>query len=371
MNGPRRTVLFVPVSGPQGSGEYVRCLVVAQALAAARPDVDIHFVLNRAARYASEVPFTTHLIDGSPTASTPAVNALLARLSPDVVVFDNAGRTAQLRRARQLGARIVFVSRRPGKRRKAFRPSWMRCLDQHWLAFPAAIDGPLGPLERLSLRVHPGVEMIELGSVYSESLQQRRVALLARVGVGDAPYVLLAPGGGGPHARSRDARGVFADAARRIAADGGIQVILVAGNNASATECPGVVALPRVMPPEMIDLLHTASVVVTNGGTTLSQALAHRKPCIAVPLADDQPFRVRRCAGLGVVVAARLDAGELSGAALALLEDGPRRADLARRAAELAVTNGAPRAVAGLIRLLDRGQSSTPSENPASSSRRE
>lgn len=371
MSGPRRKVLFVPVSGPQGSGEYVRCLVVAQALAAARPDVDIHFVLNRAARYASEAPFTTHLIDGSPTASTPAVNTLLERLSPNVVVFDNAGRTAQLRRARQLGARVVFVSRRPGKRRKAFRPSWMRCLDQHWLAFPAAIDGPLGPLERLSLRVYPGVEMIELGSVYSESLQQRRVALLARVGVGDAPYVLLAPGGGGPHARSRDAPGVFADAARRIAAAGGIQVILVAGSNTSATECPGVIALPRVTPPEMIDLLHTASVVVTNGGTTLSQALAHRKPCIAVPLADDQPFRVRRCAGLGVVVAARLDAGELSGAALGLLADGPRRADLARRAAALAVTNGASRAVAGLARLLDRGQSSTPSENPASSSRRE
>lgn len=373
MTGPRRTVLFVPVSGPQGSGEYVRCLVVAQALAAASADVDIHFVLNRSARYASDAPFETHLIEGSPTANTPAVNDLLRRLSPAVVVFDNAGRTAQLRCARDLRARVVFVSRRPGKRRKAFRPSWMQCLDQHWLAFPAAIDGPLGPFERLSLRVYPRVEMIELGSVYSESQAARRGALLQRIGAGDAPYVLLAPGGGGAHLRSRDAAATFGQAAQRIAAASGMRVILVPGANAGSDTGagPGVIALPRVTPPEMIDLVHDAQLVITNGGTTLSQVLAHHKPCIAVPLADDQPFRVRRCARLGVVVPATLDTEILTRAALALLADTTRRAELSRRVAALGVTNGVPRALAGLSRLLDRGQSSTPRENPASSSRRE
>ena len=66
---------------------------------------------------------------------------VLENWRPQVVVFDNAGRTAQLRAAQRLGARIVFISARRRQRRKAFRLRWMRLLDEHWIAYPEFIAG--------------------------------------------------------------------------------------------------------------------------------------------------------------------------------------------------------------------------------------
>jgi len=40
--------------------------------------------------------------------SLPAVIEVLERLKPDVVIFDNAGRTAQLRAAKRLGQRRLY-----------------------------------------------------------------------------------------------------------------------------------------------------------------------------------------------------------------------------------------------------------------------
>ena len=101
---PRRArVLFVPVSGPGGSGELMRCLIVARELRRATPDVDVHFLVARNAVFREAVDFPIHACDDSPTRSTAQVVALLRELRPDVVVFDNAGRTDQLRVARRSG----------------------------------------------------------------------------------------------------------------------------------------------------------------------------------------------------------------------------------------------------------------------------
>ena len=179
------------MSGPAGTGEYVRCLTIARAALSRWPRLDIGFVLSRHAPYLASVPFPVHPIDGSPTRHTAAVNDILDRVRPHVAVFDNAGRTAQLAHARRVGARTVYISRRPGKRRKAFRLRWLRLLDQHWIAFPAFIDGPLGAWERMKLRLFPGVEVVYLGAVYSESIPERRAELLRGLGLAGRPYVLF------------------------------------------------------------------------------------------------------------------------------------------------------------------------------------
>src|SRR5262245_43327510 len=107
---PRVSLLFIPVSGPSGMGEYARSLSIATAAAARWPQAKIHFALSREAPYAAEAPFPTTLLPSSATFHPRRVAALIEELKPDVVVFDNAGRTAQLRAARRLGARIVFIS---------------------------------------------------------------------------------------------------------------------------------------------------------------------------------------------------------------------------------------------------------------------
>ena len=134
-------------------GEYARSLAIARAASRRWPDAGIRFVLSSAAPYAADVPFPATLVASSPTFHSAPVIELLKQWRPDIVVFDNAGRTAQLRAARRLGARVVYISARRRQRRKAFRWHWMRLIDEHWIAYPEFIAGPLSVFEKAKRRL--------------------------------------------------------------------------------------------------------------------------------------------------------------------------------------------------------------------------
>src|SRR5260370_37544742 len=137
---------------------------------------------------------------------------------PDVVVFDNAGRTAQLRAARGLGARVVYISARPRQRRKAFRWQWMQLIDEHWIAYPEFSAGSLRFFERLKLKLvgRPVVRYLDV--ILPRADLGRRRAILSRAGCGEGTFVLLVPGGGTGHPGADDAVGRFRAAARALAA---------------------------------------------------------------------------------------------------------------------------------------------------------
>ena len=101
-------VLFIPVSSPQGIGEYMRSLVIAQALQAEYPQLDIQFVLNKHAPTAAGCPFPTHLLNNSATKEKAAVNRILEQFKPDLVIFDCSGRASQAQMAKRLGAKVIF-----------------------------------------------------------------------------------------------------------------------------------------------------------------------------------------------------------------------------------------------------------------------
>jgi hypothetical protein len=145
-------LLFVPVSGTYGMGEYARSLAIAEAASRHWQGAAIHFLLSREAPYSAAAPFPKTLLPSSPTFHSADVVKFIADWRPDVVIFDNAGRTAQLRAARRCGARIVYISARRRQRRKAFRWAWMRLIDEHWIAYPQFIAGSLGFFETLKLR---------------------------------------------------------------------------------------------------------------------------------------------------------------------------------------------------------------------------
>jgi len=353
---PRRArVLFVPVSGPGGSGELMRCLIVARELRRATPDVDVHFLVARDAVFREAVDFPIHACDDSPTRSTAQVVALLRELRPDVVVFDNAGRTDQLRVARQVGARLVFTSRSPRLRWKAFRISWLRLLDEHWIVFPEFVTGGLSTLERLKLRFASHYVVRHLDTLFTPSMPDERGRWLAAHGLEERRYTVFVPGGRGDgHGAAIDPADLFVAAADEFARRTGETSVVLTGrrqptrpDNASER----LVLLPRVRPEEVQHLLAGAARVVSNGGTTLIHALAHGQEIVCAPLATDQARRIRRAARLGVVVAVEPDAGAIARAAADLLADPARGSAMRRQAAALGLINGVDEAVAALQRL--------------------
>lgn len=79
--------------------------------------------------------------------------------------------------------------------------------------------------------------------------------------------------------------------------------------------------------------------VISNGGDTLLQVLACRRPCIAVPIAADQAHRIACCVDAGIVVGAPLDANALENEALARLENKQWLNDLEKRFNQCEIRN--------------------------------
>jgi hypothetical protein len=327
-------------------GEYARSAAIAQAVLARWPRAAVHFVLSARAPYAGGSPFAKTLLDSSPTFHSREVIDLMRRWRPSVAVFDNAGRTSQLRAAHALGARIVYISARARQRRKAFRLRWMRLIDEHWIAYPMFIAGELTVLERLKLKLlrRPAVRYLDV--ILSHAAGPRGAA---------GGYVLVIPGGGTGHPGAADATRTFAAAARRLAADG-IETRFVGPADPIPAGEPGAAhfrALGMLAQSDLAALMRSARLIIANGGSTLLQAIASGAACVAVAIAGDQRDRIRRCVALNAAVEARLASDDIAAKATALLRDEAARESLARRAAALGLEDGIEVALRGLGPLIE------------------
>jgi hypothetical protein len=350
MAGAPKRILFVPVSGPHGMGEYARALAIARAAADRWPGIGIHFALSGAAPYAASCPFPATRFARSPTFHPREVAALIAEQRPDVVVFDNAGRSAQLRAAREVGARTVYVSSRPKQRRKGFRLSWMRQLDEHWLAWPEFMAGGVGPVERLKLKLLGRPRLRYLDTLLPARADPGPV--LRRFGVEAGAFVLVVPGGGTAHRGARSAPEIALEGASRIARRGHPTVLVGLAPEVKGDEAPALRRSPRIPMEELCELLRAAKLVVTNGGDTLLQGIALGRACVAVPIADDQPFRIAACVREGLALAAELTPESMERQAAALLDDDARRTALERHVAAHGLSNGLDTALDALQGLL-------------------
>ena len=340
-------MLFVPVSGEFGMGEYARSLAIAQAAGRRWPQAEIHFVLSSQALYAKTLPFAATLLDSSPTFHSAAVARLIKQFKPSIVIFDNAGRTAQLRAARRHGARIVFISSRARQRRKAFRWRWMRLLDEHWIAYPQFVAGDFTWMERFKLE-RMGKPTVRYLDVILARTPVEHESMLPRAALKPGGFVLVVPGGGTGHPGVQDAAGQFLSAANVLAESDTVVYVGPPGSSGPRLRCFN--SLPQA---DLADLMRGARLVVTNGGSTLLQAIACGCACIAVPIAKDQPQRIARCVDAGVAVTAELTAESIVRAAVKLLRDETARAALAQRASALKLANGIEIALNALVHLSE------------------
>ena len=347
-DGSGARVLFVPVSGARGMGEYARALALATAAVKRWPALQVHFVVSRQAPYALDTPFPATLLPASPTFHTPEVRDIIRTFRPTLVVFDNAGRTAQMKAAAASGARVVYVSSRPKQRYKAFRLGWMRVLDEHWIAYPEFIAGSLGPLERLKVRLMRRPQVRFLDAVLPPLDDTLAAEMLTKFSVGADDYVLVVPGGGTDHPGAENAPEIVANAAARLS-DGGIPTVLV--GVMPSVSSPELRVAPRMPMAQLAELIRAARVIVSNGGDTLLQAIASAKPCIAVAIAGDQAHRIDKCVQAGLAQRASLATEELAREAARLFRDESRRAERVAKLEAANVGNGMDVALEAIGRL--------------------
>ena len=350
-SGSQPRLLFIPVSGAFGMGEFARCLNLALACRERWPQARIRFILSAQARYAQDLPFETVLLPSSPTFHTPQVVADIEQFAPTAVVFDNAGRTAQLAAARRCGAAVVYISARARQRRKAFRFSWLRLLDEHWIAWPRFMAGSLSWFERAKLRLVDGPAVRFLDCVLPALLPQHAAELLARVPAAAGSFVLVVPGGGTGHPRARAAVDAFRTAAVTLAGEG-LPALFVAPGGSALAPLPGLTGLDLMPLAQLLTLLRHATVVLTNGGDTLIQAIALGVPAVSAPIAGDQPARIRAAVAAGVACASGVDAQQMAAAVRELWSDADARRQLQTAALRLELTDASSEAVQALATLM-------------------
>jgi hypothetical protein len=338
-------VLFIPVSGGDGSGEVERCRLLAQALRdsvrnGGRADTDIHFLL--AAR-AADIPEPATRLPDSPTRAVADVVEAIAALRPDVVVFDGNTRVAALRAARDVGARTILLSSRPSARDRGLRWRRMALLDEHWL-LGADLQGPPGLRERLARRRYPRVAVRRFATIFAEPADAD--ALLARLGLAP-PYVVLCPGGGGHVIDGVPADALVGAVAAELAR-GGVRTLAVATRG--AVPAMEIARLPNA---ELMAVLSRAQAALLGGGSLLLQALALRVPVLALPLQAEQRARVAWLQRAGAVAVARGSDPAGLAAQLRGLHASPDDIAALRRGIDaLGLRNGLGEAVAALRALL-------------------
>lgn len=353
MTHEKKTLLFVPVSGPVGSGEYYRCLSIARAISRRHDDCSIHFLLSRHAEVERERSFHYHLLEATPSLAGQAVERCVDSLRPDLAVFDCTGRKRHFRRVKQVGGKLAWISDRPHKRRRGFHPLVLRQLDLHLIGDSADPDPKLTRLERGLLKLFGPSRVAFLGTVAPEI-----AADCAELPINlPEEYAVFASGGGGYEHRGRPVPELFLDAARRFNDATGMSVVTVMGPQyRGGIHSDDQVHVVESLPTAALGrLLEGARVGVLGAGFMLSsQALAAQLPVVLTAVGGgDQPDRVRRYESRGIALPAKLDVDELSSKAQWLVSDAALAQRLVDTAQSVGIGNDVGRCADLLLDLLD------------------
>jgi hypothetical protein len=327
---PKR-VLFVPASGPTGSGEYFRALALAAALRRIAPAIETHVVRSGLARIDDSSGVIVHPLEDTPSRAGHEMLALIERLRPTLAVFDGSGRSAQLRAVRRLGGRVAWVSNRPSRRRRALAWWRLRWIDLHLLLGAEAAHASLRGWDRWRARRYPTTRhrfaraILPASNGQAVSLPDSIRALLE-----PSPAVFVSGGGGQRTPDGTPVPDLFATAAERFHQRTGCPALVVLGPQyagARVTESGGQsgVTILRSLPSEQLGVvLGRAGLIVAGAGNMLSNQVVHAaRPCVMTATGShDQPARLADYAARGAVHPAVLEAEALAEAAVALHEDG-------------------------------------------------
>ena len=299
-------VLFVPVSGPDGIGEYMRSLILANALRRRFPDLAIDFILSERAPYLNDCPYPVHTTPASPTQSTPEVIAIIERLKPNVAVFDCSGRAKQYRAAKACGAKVIFISQHKKKRKRAFALNRIKHIDWHAIVQFEFVDGGITLVERLKLALFNKPAPDFIGSVSSQATADSSLDT-------SEPSALFAAGGGGHKINGQLATDILWQAALAWHKQSGQRCYVILGPNYPGRKQAqgGVIAIKQLPNSALMHLLQSCQLAVIAGGDMMGQAVTLGVPVVAVPVAKDQPPRIAAFAREQLVTASELNSSSI------------------------------------------------------------
>lgn len=310
-----KRLLFIPVSSPEGIGEYMRSLQLANTLTSEYGNsLDIHFILNKHTAYAKNCPFPTLLLNQSATKENTHVCQFIEQYKPDMVLFDCAGRVEQMKAAKKVGAKVVFISQHAKKRAKGLKLNRAGLIDTHWVVQPDYCIDPLSWYEKLKLSMLPLAHPANVGPFTVFASAQQKSDALTRYHLKEKEFFIVNAGSGGHTVNGVNCADLYFQAGLIIAKQTGLKGVVVFGPNytKSLPKSDELICLPSQGGAEFLALLSQAKVALLSAGDTLLQAIALQTPTIACAISKDQGERLTRCTRTEVAYQAQLDIVDIS-----------------------------------------------------------
>ncbi len=321
-------ILFVPVSSPQGVGEYRRSLILADSIKAEIPQAEIHFILNRHMSQEQPCPFVLHESEHSATKDTPKVKQVIDQIKPSLVIFDCAGRGSQFAYAKASGAKVIFIAQHRKKRSRGLKLSRLLNSDYQWVVQPHFAIPPLSLFARLKLKLFAKSPPKNIGAILPAIEAKEEQALLEKYCLQDKDFFLFSAGSGAHKKDKQLIADCFYQAAIAFQQKTGIKAVMVFGPNYPkslpqqetevSVDCP--LCLEQLSSHDFIILLAAAKGRVLGAGDTLLQSIELQKPSVAAVVSKDQPARLAACEQRGLVLVAATDKKDLCDKACQLLE---------------------------------------------------
>lgn len=353
----RIKILFIPVSSSSGVGEYARSLGIAQSLTSHfKQAVDIHFILNRQAGYAAHCPFSSTLLEKSPTKDSVNVCRVLTSYRPDVVVFDCSGRAKQMRAAKALGARVIFISQHQKKRASGLKFNRNGVVDHHWVVQHNYCITPLSKLEQFKIKHFKFAEPVNVGPFVRMPSHIQQAQVCRKFRLSPHQYIIVNAGSGGHFWGGKLCADLFYEAITRVAAQSSLKIIVVFGvNYPHALPVPyneQIIVYRSLASDDFVSLLKNAKIAMLSGGDGLLQAIALKVPTVAAPVSKDQPLRLKHCAKQGVAIKVSLKPKAMANAILRLLNNKSAMNELKQSLASVETTGAESFIVASFSEFL-------------------
>ncbi|TMS82386.1 glycosyltransferase family 1 protein [Pseudoalteromonas sp. S554] len=309
-----KRLLFIPVSSPEGIGEYMRSLLLANGLLAEFAGMlDIHFILNKHTTYADVCPFDTTLLESSATKEVALVCDFITAYKPDVVVFDCAGRAAHMKAAKEVGAKVVFISQHEKKRAKGLKLNRANLIDVHWVVQPDYCIAPLSWVETTKLDMFPLAHPRNVGPFVTHASEEQKKQVLNKYGLEENNYLLVNAGSGGHTFNNLNCADTYFDTALKAGKKTGLKTVVVFGSNYTKIlpKTSEIICLTSLEGTDFLALLSQAKLALLSAGDTLLQAIALQTPVIACAISKDQHTRLENCVNAGVAIKASLNPDDI------------------------------------------------------------
>lgn len=346
--------LFIPVSSPEGIGEYMRSIIIAKQVAKTWPEANITFILSKQAPYAINCPFPVFLTPSSPTKHVKLVNDFIKDSNPDIVIFDASGRKSQLQQAKKHGAKVVFISQHKKKRSRGLKLGRISVTDCHWVVQPPFIMPDINCWEKAKLKWFRKSPPICTGPIFTPVDKVQQQKLLVKLNIEDTDFMLFNAGSGGHKVGDVLAADIYAQAAKYISENSQVTCLMLYGSNYpnDVISTNKMIAIKQLDNSDFINLIDAAKAVVISGGDTLLQTIALRKPCLTTPVSKDQPNRIRACVTNDLVLSCSTNSEDIIKTASKLLDSNTQRR-LSESLRKSNLTNGLDIAMSDITKLVN------------------